>query len=252
MRAYLVDDEPLALKRLARMLEETGRVAVDGSSSDPAQALAELRRLRPEVIFADIEMPAMNGFELLSRLEYDPLVVFTTAYDQYALRAFEVHSVDYLLKPVEAEQLARAIGKLERLLRGAEPRGDVRALASELARELDRRQARYLERVASKIGDKVEFVDASAVTHFYAKDKLTYAATAAKHYVVDQTVAELEQKLDPERFVRVHRSTIVNVAAIRELYNWFGGRMLVRLKDGKTEVSVSRERAGELKSRLGL
>lgn len=252
MKAYLVDDEPLALKRLARLLGESGRVVVEGSASDPLEALVEIAKKRPDVLFLDIEMPAMSGFEMLAKLDYQPLVVFTTAYDRYALRAFEVNSIDYLLKPVEREQLERALGKLDRLMRGAEPRSDLRSLVAELAQELEKREGRYLDRLASRIGDKVEFVETSSVTHFYAKDKLTHAATAARHYVVDQTIAELEQKLDPRRFVRIHRSTIVNAAAIKELYNWFGGRMLIRLKDGKTELGVSRERSAELKSRLGV
>jgi two-component system LytT family response regulator len=252
MRAYLVDDEPLALKRLSRLLAETGRVEIVGTSSDPVRAAQEVSERRPDVLFLDIEMPGLTGFELLATLDYQPLVVFTTAYDRYALRAFEVNSIDYLLKPVEQEQLSRALGKLERILRGAEPRADLRVLVAELTRELEKREGRYLDRLASRVGDRVEFVQASAVTHFYAKDKLTYAAAGGRQYVVDQTVAELEQKLDPRRFIRIHRSTIVNADAIKELYHWFGGRMLVRLKDGKTELGVSRERVAELKAKLGL
>ena len=114
LRAYLVDDEPLALKRLGRLLEESGRVEVIGSCTDPVEALSELGCNPPDLLFLDIEMPGMSGFELLARLIPQPMVIFTTAYDQYALRAFEDHSIDYLLKPIERVRLARALEKVER------------------------------------------------------------------------------------------------------------------------------------------
>ena len=113
LRAYLVDDELPALKRLTRLLEATGRVEIVGSATNPTEALDWLSNHQPDVLFLDIQMPGMNGFDLLARLKLQPVVVFTTAYDQYALRAFEVNSIDYLLKPVEPEQLERALGKLE-------------------------------------------------------------------------------------------------------------------------------------------
>ena len=246
MRAYLLDDEPLAVRRLARLLEETGRAEIAGSSSDPLAAAAWLNVYPVDVLFLDIEMPGLNGFELLARLASPPLVVFVTAFDQYALRAFQANSVDYLTKPVEPAQLARALSKLERMLGGGEaPRQNIAGLLEKLL-------AKYPVRVASRTGDKVEFVEMSEVTYFYAKDKLTYAATAVKHYMLDQTISDLEQRLDPALFLRIHRGTLVKVSEIRELHSWFGGRMIVRLKDGKTELPVSRERVAELKVRMGL
>ncbi len=252
MKVFLVDDEPLALKRLARLLQATGRAEIAGTESDPVQALARLRASRPDVLFLDIEMPVLSGFELLTQLEPQPLVVFTTAYDQYALRAFDVNSVDYLLKPVEPEKLDRALGKLERVLGGAEPRVDLRILAAQLAQALDKREPEHLSRIACRLGDRVEFVEVGHVTHFFAKDKLTYAATAAKHHIIDQTITELEEKLDPRRFIRIHRATIVQIDCIRELYTWFGGRLMVRLRDGKTELPVARDRVTQLKTKMGL
>ncbi len=252
MNVFLVDDEPLALKRLARLLEATGRVRVAGSESDPERAVERICSQPPDALFLDIEMPGMTGFDLLTRLPQDPLVVFTTAYDRYALRAFEVNSVDYLLKPIEPDQLDRALTKLERMFGGAEPRVDIKTLAAQLAQAMEKREPEHLTRIASRLGDRVEFIETAQVTHFYAKDKLTYAATAAKHHVVDLTIADLEEKLDPRRFIRIHRSTIVSFDAIRELYMWFGGRLLVRLKDGKTELNVARDRVTQLRAKLGV
>lgn len=248
MRAFLIDDEPLALRRLERMARETGELDVIGSSSDPVEAVEQVRKLQPDVLFLDIEMPGLNGFELLRQLDPQPLVVFTTAYNQYALKAFEVNSVDYLLKPVEREQLDRALRKAQRGLGG--PRPDLSGVLRQL---LDMKKPAYPERIASKAGEKVEFVDLSRVTHFFAEDKMTFAATEAKNYVIDSPIADLESKLDPEKFIRVHRSTLVNLRFVHELYPYFTGRMLLRLKDAKrTEITVSRDRVKPLKEKLGL
>ena len=253
MKAYLVDDEPLAITRLRLLLEEDGRVEIAGTSTNPQQALAELRRLTTDVLFLDIEMPGMSGFELLHQLgSPQPLVVFITAYDQYALAAFKVNSIDYLLKPIEPEQLSRAIAKLQRMIGGAEARGDIDALLKQVHAMVERREPEYLSRVASRTGDRVEFIDVATVSHFYAQDKLTFAATAAKDYPLDMSIAELEEKLPPRSWIRIHRATLLNLDAVKELRSWFGGKLLLKLKDGKTELQVSRERAAEVKARLGL
>jgi two-component system, LytTR family, response regulator len=246
MRAFLVDDEALALKRLSRMLLATGRVSIAGSSTDPVEALPAIMEATPDVLFLDIEMPGMNGFQMLSQLDPQPIVVFTTAYDQYALQAFGVNSVDYLLKPIEAAQLNRALDKIERMRGGAEPRPELREL-------LERLTAKYPDRIASRIGERVEFVELSRITYFFASDKLTYAATAAKNYAIDHTIQELEQKLDPRKFIRIHRATLVNIDSVHELHAWFAGRMMLRLKDEKhTELAVSRDRVRALKEKLGI
>ena len=256
MRAFLVDDEPLAVRRLKRMLDETGRVEVAGSSSDPVDALAALSETAVDVLFLDIQMPGMTGFEMLGMMDRQPLVVFTTAYDQYALQAFEVNSIDYLLKPIEERHLSRALDKVERLRASAVAAPDWKAMLAQLAGAL--RQpgaglaAEYPERIASRLGERIHVLELAKVTHFFAQEKLTYAATEGKSHVVDHTVSDLEQKLDPRHFFRIHRSTLLNLAWVKELDAWFGGRALVRLKDARsTELPVARERVQELKKRLG-
>ncbi len=252
LRAYLVDDEPLALKRLTRLLDETGRVEITGSSSDPEEAIEQLRAQPCDVLFTDIEMPDLSGFQMLAQLDPQPIVVFTTAYSQYALKAFEVHSIDYLLKPIDVQQLDRALTKLERMRGGLEPKPELAKLIEELTSALPKKKA-YPARLASRLGDKIELVEVARVTHFYASEKLTYAATPKKDYVVDHTIAELEQMLDPAKFVRIHRSTIVNLEYVTEMYSWFSERMMVRVKDGKdTELTVARDRVKALKDRLGV
>jgi two-component system LytT family response regulator len=248
IRAYVVDDETLAVQRLARLLADTGRVTVVGSSTDPQDALNALRDVDADVVFLDIQMPEINGLELVERLDRNVPVIFTTAYDRYALEAFAVNSIDYLLKPVESERLGKALDKLERL-RGQRP-PDIRALAKQLARELA--SGRRLERIASRVGDRTTVLDVGRITHFFARDKLTFAASAGREHVIDFTMAELEAHLDPKRFVRIHRATIVNVASVQELYPGVDG-LLVRLRDdGKAELSVARDRVRELKDKLGI
>jgi len=250
IRAYVVDDERLAVQRLSRMLADTGRVVVTGSSTDPEEALVALRGADVDAVFLDIQMPEMNGFELIERLDRNVPVIFTTAYDRYALEAFAVNSIDYLLKPIEAERLEKALDKLERFSGAPASASDVRALAKMLARELA--PGRRLQRIASRVGERTTVLEVARITHFFAKDKLTFAVSGGREHVVDFTVSELESHLDARRFVRVHRATIVNVAFVQELYPGVDG-LLVRLKDErKSELSVARDRVRELKERLGI
>jgi two-component system LytT family response regulator len=251
MRAYLLDDEPLAVDRLQRILGETGRVEIVGASTSSSSAVDEIRRLQPDVLFLDIEMPGLSGFDVLARLGApQPLVIFTTAFDQYALEAFKVNSIDYLVKPIERADLARALAKLERVLRPGEPRDDVTAVLDRMRAMLNRAEPDSVSRLASRTGERVEFVDVAGVSYFYAKDKLTFAVTAARHHALDLSIAELEQRLPSRRWLRIHRSTLICVDAVKELHSWFGGRPLVRLKDG-TELPVARDRVGEVKAKLG-
>jgi two-component system, LytTR family, response regulator len=253
LTAYLVDDEPLALERLRRMLERTGRVQVTGSTTEPEQAVAALTTAPPDVCFLDIQMPRLNGFEVLRRLPSQPIVVFTTAYDQYALKAFGVNSVDYLLKPVEPDALERALDKVERLRNsGQGAPWELQDALKKIAASLRETKAEYPERVASRLGDRLRFLDLDHVTHFYAEDKLTYAVCEGRAYSVDHAIADLEKKLDPKKFVRIHRSTMVNVAWIKEVASLPGGALNVRLKDGNaTDLTVARDRAREFKERVG-
>jgi two-component system LytT family response regulator len=259
LRAYLVDDEPLAIERLGRLLASFSGLEITGRATDAAEALEFLNSKSGEsvdVLFLDIQMPALNGFELLSRLKRQPFVIFTTAYDEYALKAFEVNSIDYLMKPIEPEQLARALKKLERLRSSAKPEWqnnpELPALLKELAASLRGERAAYPRRIASRVGERIVFLELDAVTHFLAQDKLTYAMVNGHQHCVDQSIAELEQRLDPGRFLRVHRSALVNVDWIHEVNSWFAGKVILSLKDPqRTQIPIARDRVRLLKSRLG-
>ena len=160
-------------------------------------------------------------------------------------------SIDYLLKPVDPAHLDRALNKIERIRSGGEPAPMIAELLKQLADASAKPE--YLERIGSRAGERFEFIAVSRVTHFFAGGKLTHAATAAKNHVVDATIDELEGKLDPKKFIRIHRSMILNLDYLHELHAWFGGRMVARLKgEAAVELSVARDRVRELKARLGI
>lgn len=256
LHAYLVDDEPLAIERLSRLLEKYDSLHVAGSATDPQQAVQFLNGPNDiDVLFLDIQMPGMNGFELLSRLAVQPFVIFTTAFDRYALRAFEVNSIDYLLKPIEAEQLERALKKLGRLRPVVKPDWqrdpELPAVLKELASSLLGRKTDYPRRIASRVGDRISFLDAETITHFIARDKLTYALVNGREHCVDQTIADLERKLDPVMFLRIHRAILLNLEWVRQANVSFAGRVTILLKDDRgTQLPVARDRLRLLKARL--
>ena len=250
LRAYLIDDEPLALTRLARMLEATGRVEIVGRATDPSEGLAAVATNAIDVLFLDIHMPGLSGFQVVERVPPGPAVVFTTAHDQHAVRAFEVNAVDYLLKPIERARLDAALDRVA--ARRATPgRDEIRDVLVELARTL--RETPHLEHLAARTGERVQLIAASEVTHVLAKDRATYAVTASGSHMLDATLAELERRLDPARFLRINRGVLVNLAWVGGVRAEPGGHLAVCLKDpARTELPVSRDRARALKDRLGL
>jgi len=248
LRAFVVDDEPLAVRRLTRLLETTGRATVVGSARDAPAALQALDVTDVDVLFLDIEMPGLSGFDLLARLPSPPMVVFTTAYSEHAVRAFEVNSIDYLLKPIERARLEQA---LDRCARRKDEGGAGLSTMLERLESVLRQQSAFPDRLASRVGERVHLIELTHVTHFFAKDKLTFAAADGRADAIDATIAELERKLDPGRFVRIHRAIILNLAWVQDIDTWFGGRMLVRLKDVKhTELTVARDRVRALRDQL--
>ena len=260
LRAYLVDDEPLAIERLKRLLASHEGLEVTGTATDPSQALEDLNNPLHgaiDVLFLDIQMPGMTGFDLLTRLMVQPFVIFTTAYDEYALRAFEVNSIDYLVKPIETAQLARALKKLDRLRPVSrsdwQQSPDLPKLLQELAQSLRGQRPEYPRRIASRVGERISFLDLESVTHFLAHEKLTYAIVNGHRHVVDQTIVELERRLDPAKFLRIHRAALVNVDWIHEVNSWFAGKVVLSLTDPqRTQIPVARDRVRSLKTRMGI
>ncbi len=260
LRAFLVDDEPLALERLQRLLAAFPEIQIMGTATDPDAAVTALNNSISQsidVLFLDIQMPGLSGFELLSRLNVQPFVIFTTAYDQHALRAFETNAIDYLLKPIETEQLERALHKLGRLRpvvkSGWQQNPALPQLLQELTASLREGHATYPTRIATRVGERISFLPLDDVTHFIAQDKLTFAVVAGRRHCVDQTIVDLERRLDPVKFLRIHRSALVNVDWIHEVNSWFAGKVVLTLKDEQhTQLTVARDRVRTLKDRLGI
>jgi two-component system LytT family response regulator len=255
LRAFLVDDEPLALKRLSRLLVETQKVEIIGQTTEPLKAWQLIPSFELDVIFLDIQMPELTGFELLQKLTNYPPVIFTTAFDEFALKAFEVFSVDYLLKPIEAERLEKALEKLEKFI--SEKQTDttnLQNLLASLANNSIADRIRPFDKIASRIGGKVLILTVSEIICFFAEDKITFAQNIeGKQFPIDYSLNELETKLDIRFFLRVHRNSIVNINFVEEVHGWFSGKVLIRLKGiKKNEIVVARDRVKVLKDFLGM
>jgi two-component system LytT family response regulator len=236
LRAIIADDEPLARGRLRRLLHAEHEVEVVAECRDGAESVTAIRELRPDVVFLDIEMPELDGFEVLAALESSslPAIVFVTAYDAHAIRAFEAHALDYLLKPVDSERLHRSV---ERVRQQADVHDRLQKLSA-LVRERGAARS-YIERFAVHSRGRTSFITATDVLYIEAAGNYARLQTASGHHLLRETLANLEAKLDPKQFVRIHRSAIVNVAAVRELRPWLGGDAIVVMRDGK-ELALSR------------
>lgn len=244
-RAIIVDDEELARKRLRKMLlSYDNNLEVVGEAENGQDAVDKIDDLHPDLIFLDVQMPGFDGFEVVRRLRFRPLIVFTTAYDEYALKAFEENSIDYLLKPIEQKRLDKAVDKLQRVYSSPAPH-----LNEDIERFISQLASPPLKRLQVKSGDKILLIDADSVTYFEAKDKYTFLHTLEHEHIVELTLAELEEKLDKLTFVRIHRSVVVNINYVREMVKWFGGKYKVRLKDKPgTELIVSRGYVDRIRS----
>ena len=244
-RTLIVDDELPARQRLIRMLADIESVTVVGEAHDGLRAIELTEQLRPDLILLDIQMPGLSGFEVLEALAHPPLVIFVTAYDEYAIRAFEVNALDYLLKPFSRERLQRAIHRAQQSL--TEEHGDAArfgALLQSLAT-----QGCYLNRLAVHDGDHIRVLDVQQVDWIEVADERVAIHVGDQAYPVRRTLSELEARLDPASFFRTHRSAIVNLARVSEVIPWFKGSHKLRLSSG-VEVDLSRARARALRQIL--
>lgn len=237
LRALVVDDEAPARRRLRAHLAALPEVEVAGEAGSGPDAVAAIAELQPDLVFLDIQMPGMSGFEVIAEVGVDamPAVVFVTAYDEFALEAFEVHAVDYLLKPFSRERLARAVQRAAQRVQAHQPDRD--ALARLLAAVQP--APRYLERLLVRSGDRLYFVPVADVVRFEADGNYIKLHTATGTHLVRETMSALEGQLDPARFARIHRSEIVAIDAVKEIQPYFHGDHVVVLKTG-ARVRMSR------------
>jgi len=250
LRVLIVDDESPARQRVRRLLEEVGGAEIVGEAASADEARARIAAARPDLLLLDIQMPGEDGFALLRSLDPRPAVVFVTAFDHYAVRAFEENAVDYLLKPFRRERLAAALDRARNDLR--DPEALSRRL-QELLGGLDRSErSPHLERLTVRLGLKQRIVKTADILWFGAEEKLVFAATASDRHYVNFTLDQLERRLDPARFTRVHRAAIVNLDHAVALRQGFAGTWRLQLDDAaSSEIPVSRARARTLRERLG-
>jgi two-component system LytT family response regulator/two-component system response regulator LytT len=267
LKAVLVDDEQLARDELGFLLGQVGGVSVIGQAGNGVEALTTIDRLQPDLVFLDVQMPGLTGFEVARRLidaDAAPHIIFVTAYDQHAVEAFEVNAVDYLLKPVDPVRLDVAVKRARRLVafeRSPDRPSEVGEVAPGVTAEqleqivervAERRNRR--ERLAIKVGERFLLVQAEDVVFAsLADDVITVAA--GKHVGTSnyRTLDELQERLDPGIFFRVHRSHLVNINKIKEIVPWFNRNYILRMKDEKaTEIPVSRTQTRRLREYLKL
>ena len=263
LTAVLVDDEQLARDELGFLLGQTGNVTVIGQAINGVDALATIERLRPDVVFLDVQMPGLTGFEVARRMIEAALpshIIFVTAYDQHAIEAFEVNAVDYLLKPVDPVRLDVAVQRVRRLIAFerapdvAGGTGSVTTAQLEKIVELVAERKSHRERLALKVGERFLLVQAEDIVYAsLADDVITVVAgrhIGASNY---RTLDELQERLDPAVFWRVHRSHLVNINKIKEIVPWFHRNYILRMKDEKaTEIPVSRTQTRRLREYLKL
>jgi two-component system response regulator LytT len=253
LRALVVDDERLARDELCFQLEQLGGVEVAGQAENGVEAIDAIERLRPDVVFLDIQMPGLSGFEVARRVVDQGLkshIVFVTAFDQYAVEAFEVNAIDYVLKPVEKARLEQAVQRARRRLETEGPLNEHIEKIVKLVGEREQRRGQ----VAVKVGERFLLVRADDVIYASLNgDTISIAAgqvTGTSNY---RTLDELQASLDPDVFWRVHRSHLVNINKIKEIVPWFSRNYILRMKDPKsTEIPVSRSQTKRLRDYLKL
>jgi two-component system, LytTR family, response regulator len=250
IRALVIDDEPLARDMIREMLTSDSDVEVVAECANGREAVEAIKTLSPDLIFLDIQMPEIGGFEVLESLEgrRSPYVIFATAYDQYAVRAFEVHAFDYLLKPFDQERFDAAWQRAKeqiKLDRTGERDRHILALLEEL-----KSGPRYLERLVVKTGGRVFFLDVDDIHCIEAEGNYVRVHDKAKHYLLRETISGLEEQLNPKEFLRIHRSAIVKIDKIKELQPWFHGEYRIILENGK-QLTLSRNYRANLQDAVG-
>ncbi|HVK37070.1 MAG TPA: response regulator [Candidatus Kapabacteria bacterium] len=240
IRCITVDDEPLARARLRMLLADAAEpVEVAAEASSGREALELVQRLRPDLVFLDVSMPGLDGFDVAELMTpHRPLIVFVTAHDEHALRAFDVQAIGYLTKPVRPAALERTLQQAKRFIDAAGETGPTDAKGVPLAR------------IAVHQGRRLRIVPVEAIRWLESRDRVVYARLDDGEHAIDFTLDELEVRLDPAAFLRIHRSYIVSTRAIRELVPWFAGAAVVRLDDG-TQLPVARRRIRVVRGVLG-
>ncbi len=250
IRALVVDDEPLARDMIREMLASDSDVEIVAECANGREAVAAIKSAQPDIVFLDIQMPELGGFEVLESLdpETTPYIIFVTAYDQYAVRAFEVHAFDYLLKPFDQERFNAAWDRVKaqiKLEQSGERDRHILALLEEL-----KSGPRHLERLVIKNGGRVFFLNVQDVHCIESEGNYVRVYDNQKGYLLRETISSLEEQLDPKQFRRIHRSAIVKIDRIKEMQPWFHGEYRIIMENGK-ELTLSRNYRANFQGAVG-
>ena len=250
VRALVVDDEPLARKRLQMLAASEDWLEIVDECSDGITAVATIQKLRPDLVFLDVEMPGASGFDVIEAIgaERMPFVVFVTAYDKYAIKAFDVHAVDYLLKPFDRDRFHQALARARQQLEQRSS-GELERRLLALVQDLKPAHQK-LERFVIKSGGRVFFVRSEEIDWIEAAGNYVKLHVGTDAHLFRETMNALEARLNPDTFYRIHRSHIVNIERVRELQPWFNGEYVVFLKNG-TRLTLSRGYREKLQERIG-
>ena len=240
----IIDDEKLARDLVAEYLEDISNVEVIGQCSKGKDAVKMIDELKPHLIFLDVQMPTMTGFDVLEAITHEPYIIFSTAYDQYAIQAFEKNALDYLLKPIDEERFKIAVNRaIERI---EQDESNIGALISTINRE---KGESYSSHIFVQKSEKLLNIPVTEIIHLEASGDYTILTTGNDQYLSSTGISKLENKLNPEVFIRIHRSTIINLEKLKEIEKHFNGGLVVKMINGKS-FPVSRTYAKEIKKKV--
>ena len=253
IRVLIADDEPLARERVATLLQKESDIQVLGECRNGPEALAMIRNLRPDLVFLDIQMPGCSGMEMLEKLNMDemPEIVFVTAYDQYTLQAFAAHAIDYLLKPFDNERFREMLAYSRRRLSDKTSGREVNQTLQALLADLRAGALPYVSRIPLRQNQGIRFVEVSELICCEAEGSYVRLFTGSQQHLIRENLGNLEKKLDPAKFIRIHRSSLVRIDAIRELQSWSAHEWLAVLANGRKYI-VSRAHRERLKEIMRL
>lgn len=246
IHALIADDELPARNRIRALLKQEKDIEIMEECSNGQQAVEMILTLKPDLVFLDIQMPEMDGFSVIEAIgaENMPIVIFVTAFDRYAIRAFDVHAVDYLLKPYTPERFRQALDRARSHLENAVKDLDLRERLMAMMEHIQK-EREYLDRIVVKSDDRILFVKTEMVDWIEAADNYVQIHAGPETYIIRKTMAEMEKRLNPDQFIRIHRSAIVNIEKIKELQHWFSGEYLVILNNGQ-QIQSSRHYSDRL------
>ena len=247
IRTLIVDDERLAREKVRALLADDADIEIVGECANGADAIAAIRKQKPDLVLLDVEMPGANGFQVLQRLRGErlPMVVFITAHDEYAVRAFEVEAIDYVMKPFDRKRFADALRRAKRQMNEPEEEAEGRIL------RLLERMLKPLDHFVVKQRDRTFLLAVPEIDWIEAEGKYVRLHSAGAAHLVRESIGDVEERLDARRFLRIHRGTIVNVKRILEMHRGFGGGIFVVLRDG-TKLTMSRRYRTRIREVTGL